>query len=120
MLPLLVLLGMSSPAHADPQATRDALERLEEVLELRLDDGRLDLEQLSPAILVSAQPRYEQTAPWFGTRVIEVLQGALGEGSLRLCQACMAPRARAESGALVYRSFLDALRSQLDGAGGRS
>ena len=90
-------------ALAGPDATRDSLDRLDEILELRVEDGRLAREDVMPAILVSTQPRYEASADWFATGAIEVLQRNFGSSGLRLCEACMAPRAHVEEGHLVCR-----------------
>jgi len=102
LLLTLAAVVLSGVAHAGPDTTRDSLDRLEEVLELRIEDGRLVPDELLPAVLVSAEPRYVASEDWFSTRVIEVLQGALGEGGIRLCEACMAPRAYVEDGRLAY------------------
>ncbi len=56
-----------------------------------------------PALLVSAEPRYTPSEDWFAVEVIEVLQGTLGEG-LRLCEACMAPRAVVGEGYMTYQT----------------
>ncbi len=80
------------------------MERLEEVLELRLEDGRLSKDAVMPAILVSAEPRYEASEDWFATRAIEVLQGAFGHTGLRLCEACMVPRAFVGDGEFAYQA----------------
>lgn len=101
---VLTLLALLSTASAGPDATRDAMERLEEVLQLRIDDGRLSKDDVLPTLLVSAQPRYEESATWFPTRAIEVVQSTFGTSGLRLCEACMAPRARVENGHLVYQT----------------
>ena len=100
----IALALMASPAAADPTATRDAIERLDELLTLRVESGLLREDAVMPAILVSTEPRYEASADWFSTRVIEVLDGAFGEGGLRVCQACSVPRVAAEEGVLVYQS----------------
>ncbi len=57
-----------------------------------------------PAILVSTQPRYQASSEWFATRVIEVLQASFGDNALRLCEACMAPRAWVEDGFMAYQT----------------
>lgn len=102
---LLGLIGMLvAPALAGPDTTRDALERLEEVLELRLEDGRLSADEIMPALLVSALPRYEDSQDWFTVRAIEVVQTAFGEGQLRFCEACMAPRAFVDDGRVTYQT----------------
>lgn len=98
---LAMLLGT---AHAGPEESRDALERLQEVVELRLEDGTLRKKDVLPALLVSAEPRYAESEAWFTTQVIASLQGALGANSLRLCEACMAPRAYVQDGALAYQT----------------
>jgi hypothetical protein len=99
----LLIVALSGPAAwAGPDDTRDALDRLGEILELRIEDGTLPKAKVSPAILVSATPRYEETAAWFGTGAVEVLQAALGAEGLRVCEACAAPRVIAIDGALSY------------------
>ncbi|MFT5460791.1 MAG: hypothetical protein ACI9K2_007311, partial [Myxococcota bacterium] len=54
---LALLLWLVGVAHADPATTRDALDRLQEVLQMRIDEGRLAKAEVVPAILVSAAPR---------------------------------------------------------------
>jgi hypothetical protein len=100
----LVLTLLSLAAHAGPDATREALDRLEEILELRIDEGLLSPGEVVPAILVHVEPRYEESQDWFAARSIEVLEGAFGTGNLRLCEACMAPRAFFGDGHLVYQT----------------
>ena len=106
VLRVLTVLTMlwAGPAMAGPDATSGALDRLEELLELRIEDGRLTPEDVMPAILVSARPRYTANETWYTTRAIEVIQRSFGDGGLRLCEACMAPRAYAEDGQLVYQT----------------
>jgi len=99
-----LLLAWPLVARADPGLTRDALDRMSEVLELRIEEGSLRVDDVSPALLVSATPRYEGSVDWFAVRVIEVLQRAFGDGSLRLCEACMAPRAYVEEGRMTLQS----------------
>lgn len=100
----IALALMATPAAADPTATRDAIERMEELLTLQVESGLLREEAVMPAILVSTEPRYEASADWFSTRITEVLVGTLGDGGLRLCQACAVPRVVAEEGVLIYQS----------------
>ena len=104
LLLFFALLLSALPAWAGPQTTRDALERVQETLELRIDEGRLKPEDLSPAVLVSARPRYTDSADWYETRVVEILVSVLGPGALRVCEACKVPRTYVEGGALVYQS----------------
>lgn len=98
-----VLLVLSAPAWADSATTRDAMDRLGEVLELRIADGRIPEEAVAPILLVSARPRYAASEEWFTTRSIEVLQGVFGAG-LRVCAACDAPRVFSQSGRMVVQS----------------
>lgn len=93
---------LAGPARAD--TTSDSLDRLGEVLRLRVEEGRVRREDVLPAILVSAQPRTEESRSFYTTRVVEILESSFGEGGLRLCEACMAPRAVVEQGNLVYQS----------------
>lgn len=67
-------------------------------------DGLVVPEDVLPAILVSAQPHWEESQDWYATRAIEVLQHTFGTSGLRLCEACMAPRALVEDGAMVYQT----------------
>lgn len=99
----VVVLLLTGVAQAGSSTTQDALERLDEVLQLRIEDGRVRREDVMPAILVSAQPRTEESQAWYVTRVIEVLEHAFGPGGLRVCEACMAPRATVDSGRMVYQ-----------------
>lgn len=105
MVLILALLSvLSGVAQAGPATTRDALDRLEEILELRVEDGTLPPDAVLPAILVSAQPRYEESQGWFSTRAVEVIQGAFGTSGLRLCEACMAPRTHVAEGSMLYQA----------------
>lgn len=91
-------------AQADPAATREALDRTEELLTLRKDDGLLPPKAVMPLVVVQATPRYEASAEWFPTRVLEVLEAAFGTGGIRWCTACALPRTYVEDGAMVYRT----------------
>lgn len=99
----MLLVAAPTPAFAGPDATREALDRLQEVLQLRVSDGTLDRDDLLPAIVVSATPRYEESLPWYGTRVLEVLKASLGP-DLRVCEACTAPRAFSGQGVLAWQA----------------
>ncbi|MEL6347257.1 MAG: hypothetical protein AAFV53_29345 [Myxococcota bacterium] len=102
---MAALLGLSvGTAWADPAKTRDALERLEEVLELRVSDGLLSRDDVTPAIVVSVMPRYQDSSEWYAAGALEVLQRTIGSQGLRLCEACMAPRAFVEEGQMAYQT----------------
>jgi hypothetical protein len=97
-------IALLSTAWAGPDDTRDALDRMDELLQIRIEDGRLSRSDLLPALLVRAEPRYEVSEEWFTTRVLEILQARLGESGLRLCEACMAPRAWVADGAMTFQT----------------
>ena len=101
---MVLTLAALGAARAGPEGSREALDRLEELLELRVDGGELPASDVVPAVVVSLTPRYEETTAWFPTRGLEVLAGAFGASGLRLCEACMEPRAYAADGSLVYQA----------------
>lgn len=103
-LAITVLLLMAGAAQAGTDTTRYSLDRLEEILELRIEDGRLSPQDVMPAILVSVQPSFEGSQDWYATRVIEVLEQAFGASGLRVCEACMAPRTFVDDGTLTYQT----------------
>lgn len=100
---LLCTLAVA-PAMAERVTTRDAFDRLEEVLESRQDDGILDKRDVLPTILVSARPMYQGSERWFGVRALQALTRVFGRSGIRACEACMQPRAEVEDGRMVYTS----------------
>ncbi len=103
-LAMACLLLVTGTAQAGTDNTRYSLDRLEEVLELRIEDGRLSSEDVLPAILVSVEPCFEESQGWYAARVIELLEDAFGDSGLRLCEACMAPRAFVGQGTLSWQT----------------
>lgn len=101
---VLALVGVAAAARAERPITRDALSRLDEILELRREDGLLDARDLVPVILVCARPRYEASQGWFEAQAARSLIKAFGAESVRVCEACMQPRAEALGGRLEYAS----------------
>ncbi len=101
---MLVLTAGAPVALAGPESTGEALDRLEELLALRLDEGAFTREEVLPALVVSTAPRYVASEAWFPSRVLEVLSRTFGAGSLRACEACAAPRAWVADGALSYQA----------------
>ena len=101
---LTLLALVEATALAGPAETRDALLRMRDVLELRLEDGQLSREALRPAILVGAEARYAESEGWLLTQAIEVLQPVVGAGNLRVCEACMAPRTWVGDGQVNYQT----------------
>ncbi|MDP3499754.1 MAG: hypothetical protein Q8S33_05455 [Myxococcales bacterium] len=90
----------SLPAMAQREATRGALARVEEALPRRLNDGVLSLKDLTPALIVSTQPAFEQTRAWYPAAAVTALSRVFGPGALRACEACMAQRLTVEDGRL--------------------
>jgi hypothetical protein len=97
-----LMLSLGSTARADPTATREAFDRMEEVLTLRNEDGVLPAKSVLPLVVVASTPRYEASASWFSTRALEVLQTVYGPSSLRWCSACALPRTYVEDGRMEY------------------
>lgn len=100
---------MPSMASAERDTTREAMERLEELLELRQEAGRLDHGEILPLILVAAAPRYEASQGWFETRALAALLRAFGDGGVRVCEACMRIRTTVGEGYLLQSSGPTAL-----------
>lgn len=101
---MLLTCLLALPAEAGADATRAALDRVQEILELRLDDGLLAKEELLPAIVVSVAPRYTSSEGWYPAQALRVLAAALGDDGLRMCEACSSPRTFVAEGALVYQA----------------
>jgi hypothetical protein len=100
--PAIASAAAPVPVGVGTDNTRASLDRLAEILDLRIQDGQIAREEVMPAILVSARPRYESSASWFPTRAMEILVQAFGSSGLRSCEACMAPRAFVAEGTLQY------------------
>ncbi len=98
---VLFVLLFSASAQAERVSTRDAFDRLEELLEMRQEDGLLDARDVLPIVLVSAQARYEASAGWFPVAALTTLTQVFGGGAVRSCEACMRPRTVVQDGRLV-------------------
>lgn len=96
----MVIVLSSVSAMAQREATRGALARVEEALPRRLNDGVLSLKDMTPALIVSTQPAFEQTRAWFPAAAVTALSRVFGPGALRACEACMAQRLTVEDGRL--------------------
>ncbi|MEO1171127.1 MAG: hypothetical protein AAFX94_03600 [Myxococcota bacterium] len=94
-------LLLPSVALAQQQDTSDALSRFEEFLELRADGGEFDRRALAPLMVVSTRPFYESTQEWYPTAAVASLARVFGAERIRLCGACMGPRADVREGSLV-------------------
>lgn len=97
---MLLLAGFASPqvAAAERTTTREALERLQEFLDMQLGDGELAKSDLLPAMVVSTRPRFEESESWYQAAALATLVRALGADGLRYCEACMEPRLFVEEG----------------------
>jgi hypothetical protein len=98
----LALLAALLPAVALAQrdTSREALVRLEETLTLRMEQGSIALKDVTPAIVVSASPAFEESKAWYPAAALETLVRVFGSDALRSCEACMAPRLYVEEGRL--------------------
>lgn len=101
---LALVLSWAPPAGAGPDATRASLDRLQEILQVRVDEGALAVEDVLPLVLVSTVPRYEASEAWFATQAVGVVQGVFGADGVRLCEACMVPRTWVGDGALTWQA----------------
>lgn len=79
-------------AFAQRETTRAALTRVEELMEMRLADSGRTAKELSPAIVVSLKPAFEETQSWYPAAALSSLTRVFGSGSLRACEGCMVPR----------------------------
>jgi hypothetical protein len=94
----LVTLALPASALAVDENTRESLLRMEETLAMQLEDGGLSRKDLTPAIVVSLDPAFEQSRTWYPTAALATLARVFGAGGLRSCEACMAPRLYVEEG----------------------
>jgi hypothetical protein len=94
----LLLAALPASGLTENQNTRESLSRLEETLSIRLEDGGLTLKELTPAIVVSLTPALEESRAWYPTAALASLARVFGTGSLRACEACLAPRLYVEGG----------------------
>jgi hypothetical protein len=92
LLALLVGLALPAEAQAQRDTTREALERLEELLASRLEDGALNTKEVLPALVVSLEPSFEESRTWYAAAGLATLTRAFGGEGLRVCEGCMAPR----------------------------
>ncbi|WP_257450443.1 hypothetical protein [Archangium lipolyticum] len=102
LLKHLALLAVLLPAVALAQrdTSREALARVEETLTLRLEQGGIALKDVTPAIVVSVSPAFEESKAWYPTAALQSLVRVFGSASLRSCEACMASRLFVEEGRL--------------------
>lgn len=101
---LLLVLLVAAPARADREVTREALARLEETLRMRREDRSSALTELTPALIVSTRPMFEETRTWFPAAARAALVAVLGSSGLRVCEACAAPRTFVADGSLVQNT----------------
>lgn len=100
-LALGALLGgviLPGSAFAQRDSTRASLSRVEELMAMRLEDSGSTAKELSPAIVVSVRPAFEETRAWYPNAALASLVRVFGSSSLRSCEACMAPRTWVEDG----------------------
>ncbi|QRO00834.1 hypothetical protein JRI60_18265 [Archangium violaceum] len=102
LLTRLALLAVLLPtvALAQRDTSREALARVEETLTLRLEQGGIALKDVTPAIVVSVSPAFEESRAWYPTAALQTLVRVFGSAALRSCEACMASRLFVEEGRL--------------------
>jgi hypothetical protein len=102
LLKRLALLAALLPtmALAQRDTSREALARVEETLTLSLEQGGIALKDVTPAIVVSVSPAFEESKAWYPTAALQTLVRVFGAAALRSCEACMAPRMFVEEGRL--------------------
>jgi hypothetical protein len=99
---LLLTALMSNVAMAQRGSTSDALERMKEAMRASLEDGAL--QGLTPVMLVSARPAFEDTRTWFPAAAVAATIEIFGQQNVRVCEACMNPRVTYAGGRLDYNS----------------
>ena len=112
LLKPLALLAVLLPAVALAQrdTSREALARVEETLTLRLEEGGVSLKDVTPAMVVSVSPAFEESRAWYPAAALQTLVRVFGSAALRSCEACMASRLYVEEGRL--EQFTTALGAQ--------
>ena len=99
------LLLLPAAAFAQRDTTRDALDRFEESLALRLEEGAgLVVKDLSPVIVVSTLPAFEETKAWYPTAALQALIHVFGTQGLRSCEACRQPRLFMDDGRIEHNT----------------
>lgn len=101
-----LVLSSASVALAQRAQTEQALERVEESLTPQVEEGTLAPTGIGPILLVGAAPAFEETRAWFPTAALQTSLRVFGASAVRLCEACMSPRVRSESGRLEHDSTL--------------
>lgn len=96
---LLAVVLAPALALAQRDTTRDALARMEALLTVRAASGdSLSKKELWPVLVVSTEPRYEESKGWYPTQAVAALVRIFGPLNVRVCEACMAPRVYVEQG----------------------
>ncbi|MGQ0505942.1 MAG: hypothetical protein ACT4TC_11570 [Myxococcaceae bacterium] len=95
---LLALLLPAFSALAQRDTSREALLRFEETLTLRKEESNLAPKDLTPVIVISVTPAFEETKNWYPTAALASVVRVFGGASVRSCEACMAPRVFVEGG----------------------
>ena len=104
MLLALTVAALPQLLLAQRDSTREGLARLEETLQMRVEDGGLQLKDLVPAMVVSVAPLVEDSRTWYPAAALNSLAHVFGAGALRSCEACMAPRLYVQEGWLEQRT----------------
>ncbi|MCP4500565.1 MAG: hypothetical protein GY822_11450 [Deltaproteobacteria bacterium] len=102
----VALLFVGTSANAQRYATELGIERMEETLQPKVEEGSLSVQGIGPVLLVGATSAYEETRAWFPTAALESMIRVFGNGNVRACEACMNPMVRVEKQRLEYNTVL--------------
>ena len=103
---LCLFSSLSSKAFAQIAETREALSRVEELIQIKLEDGSLDGKALTPLLVVSAEPHYQLSKAGYGSTVLALLSRIFYTNLVRVCVACNRPSVDARAARLETRSGL--------------
>ena len=99
-----VTLFLFQNAFAMRESTQESLERFEEILRLRQDEGTLNEKEFLPIIVVSASPGFQESEKSFTSGVLAVLGKIFPQSGIRYCVECQRPRIHSADGILESQS----------------
>ncbi|MHB8876563.1 MAG: hypothetical protein ACYC8T_22945, partial [Myxococcaceae bacterium] len=103
-LALAALLLLPALSWAERQTTRDALDRFEESMAIRVEEAAFNPKALLPLVVVSVAPAFEESQGFYPTAALAMVTRIFGTDGVRLCEACMQPRTFVEEGRLEQSS----------------
>lgn len=100
---LLFLALQSLSARAQSQNLKLSLERMEEVLRLRMEESVFTVNDVSPMIVVSVAPYFEESKASYANFAVASLQRVFPTSGIRVCTPCMTPQTTQDSRRLEMR-----------------